>query len=280
MSAQAQALSIEQNGNMVRDAVGVAHPVVGAEARIVSLVPSITELLCDLELHEQIVGRTGFCIHPKEKVRLIAKLGGTKDVNLEKIRALAPTHAIVNIDENEEPLYHALRDFVPHVFVTHPQVPQDNVALFESLGVLFKRVNQASALVHQFRKNEDLLAPLASADAQRVLYIIWKDPWMAVNQGTYIAELLKLINWQVQKIEGDVRYPEIVLEDFVGQVDRVLLSSEPYAFREKHLAEVSAKVDHRTKVSLVDGEMLSWYGSRSIHGLAYLRDLALNAKAG
>src|SRR5471030_111694 len=110
------------------DAVGTLHQA-AADARIVSLVPSITELLCDLGLAGQLVGRTGFCIHPADIVRSIPKIGGTKDVNVEKIRKLAPTHLVVNIDENEQPTVAALAEFVPHIVVTHPNTPRDNLAL-------------------------------------------------------------------------------------------------------------------------------------------------------
>src|SRR4051794_9736021 len=111
------------------DASGQQHQPVNpaiTTPRIVSLVPSITELLCDLGLQGWLVGRTGFCIHPEAMVRAIPKVGGTKDVNIEKMRALSPTHLIVNIDENEKPTVELLAQFIPHIVVTHPQVPRDN----------------------------------------------------------------------------------------------------------------------------------------------------------
>ena len=107
--------------------------------RIVSLVPSLTELLCDLGLAPQLVGRTGFCIHPRETVRAIPKVGGTKSVNLARLRELAPTHVIVNIDENEKPTVEEIARFVPHVVVTHPLHPRDNLALYRLLGGIFHR---------------------------------------------------------------------------------------------------------------------------------------------
>jgi ABC-type Fe3+-hydroxamate transport system substrate-binding protein len=102
-------------------------------------VPSITELICDLGLTNQLVGQTGFCIHPWEKVRAIPKVGGTKDVKLEKIRSLAPTHVIVNIDENLRESAYALAEFVPHIIVTHPQKPRDKLGLYRLLGAIFHR---------------------------------------------------------------------------------------------------------------------------------------------
>ena len=107
------------------DAAGVEHRAAGGQPRIVSLVPSVTELLCELGLADRLVGRTGFCIHPADTVRAIAKVGGTKDVNIEKIRRLAPTHLVVNIDENEKPTVDALAVFIPNVIVTHPLAPRD-----------------------------------------------------------------------------------------------------------------------------------------------------------
>jgi ABC-type hemin transport system substrate-binding protein len=113
-----------------RDARGVAHRPAADGARIVSLVPSLTELLCDLDLAGQLVGRTGFCIHPRDIVKDIPKVGGTKDVNVDKLRALAPTHVILNIDENRRELLDDIQDFVDHVFVTHPLAPGDNPGLY------------------------------------------------------------------------------------------------------------------------------------------------------
>src|SRR5512134_323940 len=120
----------------LRDSAGVLHAP-APDARIVSLVPSITELLFDLGLGARVVGRTGFCVHPEPAVRAVPKVGGTKDVKLDAMRALAPTHVIVNVDENEADTVEAIRGFVPHVIVTHPNAPEDNVALYRLLGGIF-----------------------------------------------------------------------------------------------------------------------------------------------
>jgi len=127
------------------DAVGTEHAVAGSDARIVSLVPSVTELLCDLGLAAQLVGRTGFCIHPREVVRDIPKVGGTKDVNLDRIRELAPTHLVVNIDENEKETVEELARSVPSVIVTHPLAPEDNLGLYRLLGGIFDLRQRQSA---------------------------------------------------------------------------------------------------------------------------------------
>jgi ABC-type Fe3+-hydroxamate transport system substrate-binding protein len=115
-------------------------------SRIVSLVPSITELVCELGLADQLVGRTGFCIHPKAPLKKVPKVGGTKSVNLEKIRALEPTHVIVNIDENRKETADALAAYVPNVIVTHPLAPLDNLALYRQIGKEFGKTREAEAL--------------------------------------------------------------------------------------------------------------------------------------
>lgn len=130
-----------------------------AGERIVSLVPSLTELVCALGLGERLVGRTGYCIHPIEALRSVPKVGGTKTVNLQKIRALAPTHLIVNVDENEKPTVDALREFIPHVIVTHPLVVEDNFVLYRRLGDVFGASAQAEVLCDR------LARVLASVDA-------------------------------------------------------------------------------------------------------------------
>lgn len=262
----------------VVDALGTRHPEAGADARIVSLVPSLTELLCELDLADQIVGRTGFCIHPKQIVRGIRKLGGTKDVDVTALRELAPTHVILNIDENRRELSEELAQFVEHIVVTHPLAPDDNIALYELFGTLFGRREAAQDLVAKFRAARARLADIENKPHQRVLYLIWRDPWMTVTRATYIAKMLELINWHTLPATAPSRYPAIELEAYSGDVDRVLLSSEPYAFREKHLAEVRAHFAADVDVALVDGEMLSWYGSRAIAGLDYLATLYRDAK--
>jgi len=256
---------------MYTDALGQPHPADPA-ARIVSLVPSITELLCELGLAGQLVGRTGFCIHPAETVRAIAKVGGTKDVNLGKIRALAPTHVIVNIDENEKPTADALAEFVPHVVVTHPLAPRDNLDLARLMGGIFCAQDKAEAWCAAFEAEYAALRAMPKSPPQTVLYCIWQDPWMSISSDTYIARMLAEIGWQVPQL-GRERYPRFDwTPELLAQIDQVLLSSEPYRFTEAHVDALERQIGK--PVQLVDGEMMSWYGSRALDGLAYLRRLA------
>ena len=258
------------------DAVGTRHPPVRGDARVVSVVPSITELLFDLGLGEQVVGRTGFCFHPKAAVKKVAKVGGTKDFNLEKIRALSPTHLIVNVDENPRERVEVAKQFVPNIIVTHPLGPLDNVALYRLLGGIFGRKTAAKELTTRFEAAyQEALAATRDLPRERILYVIWKKPWMTISRDTYIARTLAAVGWEQIEVADDARYPEIDIKTVLDQVDRVLLSSEPYAFRPRDVAEVKAMRGRavRPVVSLIDAEMTSWYGSRAIAGMRYLAAL-------
>jgi hypothetical protein len=258
---------------VIQDDLGNLHVPASGPSRIVSLVPSITELLCDLGLGKQLVGRTGFCIHPRDIVRAIPKIGGTKDVDIEAIRRLEPTHLIVNIDENRRETVDELSQFVPAVVVTHPRGPDDNLALFRLLGAIFRCEHQAESLCAAYRTRRDHHCRAISNKAtESVLYLIWRDPWMTVSRDTYISRMLALFGWVTWQPENDARrYPSLQLSQCQGAIDRVLLSSEPFPFREKHLAEILAALPG-IPVELIDGEMVSWYGSRAIAGIDYLAD--------
>ncbi|MFL6672620.1 MAG: helical backbone metal receptor [Massilia sp.] len=252
------------------DALGRAHARAPG-ARIVSLVPSITELLCELGLAPQLAGRTGFCIHPAGAVAAIPKVGGTKDVNIEKIRQLAPTHLVVNIDENEKPTVERLAEFVPNIVVTHPLAPRDNLALARLMGGIFGAEEPAEAWCAAFEREYAALRALPPGPPRTVLYCIWQDPWMSVSRDTYIANMLAELGWQVPQL-GAARYPRFEWsEALAGQLDAVLLSTEPYRFTEAHADALEKQLGK--PVFLVDGEMMSWYGSRALAGLRYLREL-------
>lgn len=236
--------------------------------RIVSLVPSLTELVCELGLAGNLVGRTGFCIHPEAVVRGVPKVGGTKSVNLEKIRSLAPTHVILNKDENSKETAEALAAFVPNLVITHPLAPEDNLALYRQLGVAFGKEREAETLCTRFASALQT-AKNRKYPERKVLYIIWKDPWMTVSRNTYISRTLAVFGMQTLPAEAGERYPKLASLRLDG-IDFVLLSSEPYRFGEEHLVEVSQLAGK--PAFLVDGEMTSWYGPRAIAGLAYLAE--------
>jgi ABC-type Fe3+-hydroxamate transport system substrate-binding protein len=255
------------------DAAGQRHAPAANSPRIVSLVPSITELVCDLGLAAQLVGRTGFCIHPREQVRRVAKVGGTKDVDLGRLRALAPTHVIVNVDENRRETVEEIARLVPHVVVTHPLGPLDNLPLYRLIGGLFGRTTEAERLCARFgRAYAECERDAAGFAPQNVLYLIWRKPWMTAARDTYISRTLALVRWHTVPEAATDRYPEIELDAAtLAGVEVVLVSTEPFPFRERDVAELRAlpALGGRA-VGLIDAEMTSWYGSRAIAGLEYL----------
>jgi hypothetical protein len=252
-----------------------AHP------RIASLVPSLTELLAAAGLAELLVARTGYCIHPADVVRRIPKVGGTKTVNLRKLRRLAPTHVLVNVDENRLETVEALRDFVPHIIVTHPCAPQDNLVLLQQIDGAFGHWPGVPERIAALRAELqlELARTRNTAHAQQaVLYLIWRDPWMTIARDTYISRMLQQVNWLSWPAldggpHGAARYPVLRGDEpWLAHVEQVLLSSEPYAFGQADIGAAGALCPN-ARVRLVDGELLSWYGPRAAAGLRYLRTL-------
>ena len=240
-------------------------------ARIVSLVPSLTELLFALDLREQVVGRTVFCIEPEGLVDTIPVVGRTKAAELDKLSALRPSHVLVNIDETPKELADQISALGARVVVTHPNSPYDNISLFRLIGGLFRRQWQAAQLVtelkHELQQGE-------TWPARKVLYLIWKRPWMTVSQDTYIANMLALFGMRTLCHDPVRRYPEVSIDvALLAQTDLVLFSTEPFPFTTKH--RETFKSDHaitsHPQLLSIDGKMVSWYGSRAIEGLRYLR---------
>jgi len=259
------------------DAAGRIHRPAGKRARIVSLVPSITELLFALDLAEQVVGRTVFCIHPRDRIKSVASVGGTKQLNMGKLQRLEPTHVIVNIDETPRRLADALTRCGHEVVVTHPIEVRDNLALYRQIGALFHRKQKAEELCARFEAAFEATIEVARSLPERhVLYLIWKDPWMTVSRDTYIARMLALVNWRTVADDPENRYPTAELtEELLSGTDLVLFGSEPFPFKETHIEAFRAEFPaHGAKAEIIDAEMTSWYGSRAIAGLAYLADFA------
>jgi len=262
---------------MLPDAVGITHKPAGPNTRIATFVPSITELLIDLGLAEHLVARTQFCIHPDDIVKKIEAIGGTKKVSVPKLKKIAPTHAILNIDENTKEMAEALRALVPNVIVTHPIEPRDNFALYRLLGSIFGKEREADALCSSLRgAMSELETFTRDRPRARVCYFCWKDPWMTVSRDTYIARTLELINLTTVRHDENVRYPEVTIDDaLIEETDFFLFSSEPYAFSAEDIATFAKTYDLPAGACFpVDGEYVSWYGSRAIDAMAYLRRFA------
>ena len=252
-----------------------------ATLRIASLVPSVTELIVALGLAPYLVARTGYCIHPAELLAGVPKVGGTKNVNLGKLKRLAPSHVIVNVDENRYETVSAVRQFVPAMLVTHPCGPEDVGALIAQMVAAFGAVpgvtDRAAQLDAEWQAEMRATTP-GGRPSVPVLYLIWREPWMTVARDTYISRLLAQVAWLTLPAvdggeRGAARYPVLGgREPWLADVQDVLLSSEPYAFKREHFDEAH-RLCPNARVRWVDGELLSWYGPRTAAGLRYLRGL-------
>jgi len=270
----------ESELDTLTDALSVRHAPVETPARIVSLVPSITELLFALGLEEHIVGRTHYCIHPQPAVAAVPSVGGTKKIKYSRLRALQPTQVILNIDENPQELAEQLAADGIEIIVTHPLAPEDNPPLYRLLGGIFRREAEAERLTANFVQ---ALAELRQTDwpLRKVLYLIWRKPWMGISRETYIARTLALVGWETLPVASEVRYPVLELDRaLLDAADLILFSSEPYRFQHADLEAFAREYDcPLAKLRLIDGEMTSWYGNRAIEGLAYLGRLARQSQA-
>ncbi len=261
------------------DYAGREHAPAGAGARVLSLVPSLTELMFDLGLAGRLVGRTHYCIHPAPAVADIPSVGGTKKIVMERVRELAPTHALLNVDENPKEMAEELEAAGIETVVTHPMHPDDNPALYRLIGGVFGAEDAAARMAADYDAARAAVRErAANLPARRILYLIWKDPWMGIGRDTYIANMLSLVNWHVPDVSGE-RYPELRLDDAtLAATDLVLFSTEPYAFSGADIdAFRDARPAHAAKARLIDGEMTSWYGSRAVRSLGDLLDYARGA---
>lgn len=238
--------------------------------RIISLVPSQTELLHYWGLGARVVGLTKFCIHPETWYRGKTRVGGTKTVNFEKIAALAPDLIIGNKEENSQGDIEQLQGKYP-VWMSDIYTLEDAYAMMEQLGELLDVADKATALVTQLRQDMALLKARPASN-QRVAYFIWRKPWMIAARHTFIDHLLSLAGFE-NVFGGQERYPIVTLEEVAdAQPNVILLSSEPYPFKEKHQAELATICPEAT-IELVDGELFSWYGSRLLHTAKYIQNL-------
>lgn len=225
--------------------------------RIVSLVPSQTELLFDLGLNLEVVGITTFCIHPDTWYRSKKRVGGTKNFKPEVIRALAPDLILANKEENDFALLDSLMDEFP-VWVSDISTFEDAMEMINAIGLLTGKENEAAGIAADCRHAFSAFNP--TPQSARVIYLIWQNPWMCAGNDTFIHHMIQRCGW-VNVMEQS-RYPEISKEEIRAlRPDKILLSSEPFPFREKHREEMQQQFPE-CEILLVDGEYFSWYGSR------------------
>lgn len=241
--------------------------------RIVSLVPSQTELLVDLGLRDKVVGVTKFCVHPKDLRENKKVVGGTKKVHVGRIRKLAPEIILCNKEENTSQMVEELEEIAP-VHVSDVKDIDDSIELIREYGEIFKVQENASKIAANILDSrDDFIGLVKNGSPRKVAYFIWKKPWMVVGKDTFIDHLLRLNNFENIFSFEKSRYPEIVLEDLKKKnPDLVFLSSEPFPFKEED-KEAFKNVVRKDCIHLVDGEYFSWYGSRLVAAFSYFKKL-------
>lgn len=242
--------------------------------RIISLVPSQTELLFDLGLDEEVIGITKFCVHPTEWFRRKTRVGGTKNVHIHLVRSLQPDLIIANKEENTKEQVDILATIAP-VWISDIANTTDALRMIESIGQITAKAEKATALINQIKSE---LAALSITVKQqlpenhRTAYLIWKDPYMTAGADTFIHDILQLSG--LRNIFGNrTRYPEVTITDLRKKnIQLLLLATEPYPFRQKHIDELTKELPG-TRILLADGEIFSWYGSRMLHIRPYIQGL-------
>lgn len=258
------------------DASGVSFRMTGEPQRIVCLIPSITETLCELGLADRVVGISSYCTEPRAVVRTKVKVGGEKNPDVDKIRALEPDLVVANIEENVREHVETLRRWSIPVWVTYPRTVDGALAMIRELGVLTRTEARANALAEEL---EELLRGVRGSTSERppvsVFYPIWREPWMTIGPDTYIHDVLATVG--ARNVFGDrvERYPAITLDEMAARApDVIVLPDEPFRFRRAHLADFEP---HRSvpavrdgRIHLMDGKLFCWYGPRLAEALRTL----------
>lgn len=240
-----------------QDQLGDIHEFSKTPERIVSIVPSQTELLYDLGLDDRVVGITKFCIHPDCWFRSKRRIGGTKNVNINKVLDLQPDLIIGNKEENTFKDIEVLREIAP-VWMSDIYTIDDALQMIREIGNVVSKENESSHLISCIEKNFSNLASIS--EAKSALYLIWKDPFMGAANNTFIDHVLTVQLGFVNALGKKERYPAIELTQ-IDPPDFIFLSTEPYPFNESHIIGLN-QIFPESKIVLVDGEYFTWYGSR------------------
>lgn len=240
--------------------------------RIISLVPSQTELLIDLGLEGSLVGVTKFCVHPKHLRISKAVVGGTKKVNLEKIKALQPDIILCNKEENTEQIISDLEAIAP-IHISDINNLEQSFALITMYGDIFNVQRKAEDVINTIKVEREAYQLLHQNKKKlKVAYFIWKNPWMVAASETFIDYMINEAGF-INVYKSQQRYPIVQLEDSkLKNADFIFLSSEPFPFKEEHLLELKS-IFPKTEIIIVDGELFSWYGSRLKKSFEYFKSL-------
>ncbi|MGY0391968.1 ABC transporter substrate-binding protein [Bizionia sp. KMM 8389] len=237
--------------------------------RIVCLVPSITELICDLGIESKLVGVTKFCVHPTNIRKQVAVVGGTKQVHISEIIQLNPDVILCNKEENTQEMISQLEAVAP-VHISDINTVGDCLELVLAYGQIFNCQTKAEDLVAKIiNAQADFEAFIKMQPTREVAYFIWKDPWMVAANDTFVNYMLTLNNFR-NTFSNKTRYPEIPNNKTFPSVDLVLLSSEPFPFKKVHIKNIQPQFPN-AKILIVDGEIFSWYGSRLLLAFKYFK---------
>lgn len=256
-----------------KDQLNTVFELKNTPQRIICLVPSITELLVDLGLQAQIVGITKFCVHPSFLIKDKMVVGGTKNIKIDKIKALQPDIILCNKEENTKEIVENCRK-IATTHVSDIYTIADTLALIHQYGKIFSCEEKAKDIILKIlRKHTNFLDFIEHKNIKKVAYFIWQNPWMVAANNTFINYLLDTNKFE-NVFKDQERYPEIDLKDLHNfeTLDCIFLSSEPYPFKTKHIIELQ-KIFPSTKIILVDGEYFSWYGSRLLKAFKYFKEL-------
>ncbi len=259
-----------------QDQFGITHTFESTPKRIISLVPSQTELLYDLGLEASIVGITKFCIHPFHFKATKTIVGGTKNVKINIIKALQPDIIIANKEENTKEIVEEL-SAICTVWVTDITTINDSLQMFFDFGQLFDKRTEAQKWIDKINfAYQDFQIFVKEKTIKKVAYFIWANPYMVAGKNTFINELLKLNKFENIYQNREERYPEITIQKMriQGDPDIVFLSSEPFPFKDEHAFEIG-RFTHHAQTVFVDGEMFSWYGTRILKAFDYFKKLHL-----
>ncbi len=247
----------------------VIRPLHHPPKRIVSLVPSQTELLHFLGLNDEVIGITKFCVHPQSWFKNKIGVGGTKNINIKKIQSLLPDLIIANKEENVKAQVDELEKIAP-VWISDVNNFEDALNMIRLIGELTGKKEKAELLATDIEMN--FLKLSSENNHLSTAYFIWRNPYMVAGGGTFAGDMLRRCGFQ-NIFESEKRYPEITLSDLqTAHCQLVLLSSEPYPFKEIHLKEIQLQLPY-AKILMVDGEMFSWYGSRMLMAAQYFSEL-------
>ena len=250
--------------------------------RIVSLCPSLTELVFDLGHGDDLVGRTKFCVHPADRVGAIEKVGGTKNPKLQRIIELAPDLVLLNEEENRREDAEALRAAGLECHVSFPHTALETAAMVRSIAEAIDAKAEGERIAREIETRHARVARSATGrEPVSYAYMIWREPWMTVNADTFVSALLGDAGGRNAFASASDRYPSITLSDLAtASPDVVLLSTEPFPFQPKHADELARLTGlDRDRFEIVDGEMLSWHGSRTPAGIDYAEQVIERARA-